>query len=197
MTKNSLLVYFRTCKALPYRTSVMATFTVAMILTITLAADGLAPADKPMPPAETASKQYVGQVKPTTLVKLRSFKFISHYGEFTKCENPGKEVEKKKAGEFATFDSALTYIRDAGPSNTAVIVGNSGVSKCIVVDGSQCITFLELTGSGCVHSLAVADIWDKDLGGFKATYSRSFILKVGEQFTISTSVYYGIALPFE
>jgi len=153
-----------------------------------------------------ALSKYIGiELPPEPLKSIKAFKFISTEGSFSVSTKLGKEVESKKANDFQTPETAMTFIRNKQNKNTekesflqsGTIVGNSGVESCLVLDGSNGISFLELVPAGCVHQLSIANVWDKKLGGFKATYHRRNMVVLGEKFMIANSVYYGVAVPFE
>ncbi len=153
-----------------------------------------------------AINKYVGlESPPEPLKSVKAFKFISTEGSFSVSKKIGTEVESKKADDFQTPETAMTFIRNKQDKESqkdsfmqsGTIVGNSGVENCLVLDGSNGISFLELLPSGCIHQLSIANVWDKKLGGFKATYHRRNMVVLGDKFMIGNSIYYGVAVPFE
>ena len=66
-----------------------------------------------------------------------------------------------------------------------------------VFEGNDSISFMEQTGAGYFQQMVVSDFWDEEKGGFISTYTRVFSLGFGDRFSISTTVYHGIAIPWD
>jgi hypothetical protein len=146
---------------------------------------------------QKSAKKYIGQEKPSSNKKVNSFKFISYFGESLNKSSKSKSIEKKSDDEFNTIESSLTYIRNKKDKSVATFIGNTGSDEVHVFEGSDSISFMEHVGAGYFQQMVVTDFWDKEKGGFIATYTRVFSFGFGDRFSISTTVYHGIAIPWD
>ncbi len=146
---------------------------------------------------EKSSKKYIGKEKPSSNKDVKTFKFISSFGESFTKSHKSKTIEKKPDDEFNTIEKSLTYIRNKKDKSSATFIGNAGSDEVHVFEGSDSISFMEPVGAGYVQQMVVSDFWDKEKGGFIATYTRIFSFGFGDKFSITTTVYHGIAIPWD
>jgi hypothetical protein len=146
---------------------------------------------------ERSSKKYIGKNKPSSNKEVTSFKFVSSFGESITRSSKSKSIEKKSDDEFNSIEKSLTYIRSKKDKSSATFIGNSGSDEVHVFEGSDSISFMEHVGAGYFQQMVVSDFWDKEKGGFIATYTRIFSFGFGDRFSISTTVYHGIAIPWD
>lgn len=146
---------------------------------------------------EKSSRKYIGQAKPSDNKKINSFKFVSTFGESFTRSSKTKTVDKKSDNEFNSIEKSLTYIRDKSNKSVANFIGNSGSSEIHVYEGIDSISFMEPVDAGYVQQMVVSNFWDKEKGGFVATYTRVFSFGFGDNFSVTTTVYHGIAIPWD
>ena len=149
------------------------------------------------PILKKSANKYIGKDKPSSNKKINSFKFVSHFGESLTRSSNTTSITKKSDDEFNTIETSLTYIRNKKDRSIATFIGNAGSDEVHVFEGSDSISFMEQTGAGYFQQMVVSDFWDKEKGGFISTYTRVFSLGFGDRFSISTTVYHGIAIPWD
>ena len=146
---------------------------------------------------ETNSKKYVNKKQPFKNTEPKSFKFISTVGEYTSTDSDSEKLKKSPENEFNSIKTALTLLRNPNEKNTGTIIGNKGTATALIVDGILCVTFLELTPAGVVHTLTITDCWDEKKGGFVAIYTRVVSFNNGNKYIVGNTTYNGIVIPWD
>jgi hypothetical protein len=146
---------------------------------------------------EKTQKKYANKKQPFKNTEPTSFKFLALSGEYSTTESGLSKIKEKPDSEFSSIKTAITLIRNPGDKSNATIVGNIGTSPAVVVVGILCVTFLEVTRSGVVQNLTITDCWDEKNGGFVAIYTRVVSFNDGVKYTVGSSRYHGVAIPWD
>ena len=139
----------------------------------------------------------VNKTKPFSNIKVLTYKFVAEFGESRTTTGKSNEIETKKDDSFNSIETSLTYIRSKKDKSEGTYIGNQGSGDVTVIDGNDCVSFLEIVGAGYCQQLIVTNIWNKNKGAFVAVYTRTVTFEFGEKYFVSTTTYNGIAIPWD
>jgi hypothetical protein len=146
---------------------------------------------------QSTAKKYVNKEKPFNNKKVITYKFVADFGESRTKTGKSNEIETKKDESYNSIETSLTYIRSKKDKSEATFIGNQGSGDVTVIDGNDCVSFLEIVGAGYCQQLIVTNIWNKNKGGFVAVYTRTVAFEFGEKYFVSTTTFNGIAIPWD
>ena len=146
---------------------------------------------------QSTAKKYVNKEKPFNNKKVITYRFVADFGESRTTTGKSNEIETIKDDSYNSIETSLTYIRSKKDKSEATFIGNQGSGDVTVIDGNDCISFLELVPAGYFQQLIVTNIWNKNKGGFVSVYTRTLAFELGEKYFVSTTTFNGIAIPWD